>query len=356
LLGAKRILLPVDGKPALRIGPPRADPLGGSFMEAGPAIAAAAADAAAPPPPPSPAQQHPLQAQSWRTGRRRPHPRWRPASGIAAPRPLHGRRSGARRGGSAATAAATASAAAATAAWPASTVAQEARSQAIGTEGEVSSEDVVEGMATILRRLVVAAGRADASAPQGLTPFHARSVPKVSLDFYLRRIRQHLPCSDACFVLALVYLDRVARRDARTAANELTAHRLVLTAVMLAMRFLDDPEEVHYNNAWFAKLGGLVPGELRALEQELLQRLEWRLFVPEAEYAWQLERVRSAAAAAATVASVDKDSAAGQGAEGTPASLCGQMPSSPRDEQRHKGQRVACGEPCEPRAAHSPQI
>jgi len=118
----------------------------------------------------------------------------------------------------------------------------------------------------------------------GRTCFHARLAPKVDIEFYLSRIRKHIPCSDACFVLALIYIGRVTESNTGIVVNELTCHRLFLTAIMLATRFHDDEEVEHYSNAFFAKLGGIGVEELRTLEIRFLQMIDWKLYVSIEEF------------------------------------------------------------------------
>lgn len=167
-------------------------------------------------------------------------------------------------------------------------------------------EQIAAGVAAILHQHILAAKTVPAEdpapdnaggtiTPDCRTPFHAKAVSKVSIDAYLRRIRQHLPCSASCFVLALVYLDRIARIHPCAAICELTCHRLVLTSIMFATRFYDEEEETHFHNAWFAKLGGLGVAALASLEVEFLRLIDWRLYVSPEEYGLYHERVCSAA-------------------------------------------------------------
>ena len=41
--------------------------------------------------------------------------------------------------------------------------------------------------------------------------FHCARVPPLSITDYLKRIRTHFLCSDECFVMALVYIDRASK-------------------------------------------------------------------------------------------------------------------------------------------------
>lgn len=129
-------------------------------------------------------------------------------------------------------------------------------------------------------------------APPNRTCFHAKVAPKVSVEVYLARIRKHVPCSDACFAIALVYIDRICRHDGGIEVSKLTLHRLILTAIVLATKFYDDDEDVHYHNAYFAKVGGISVQALNILEVRFLELLEWKLQVPVAEYEWYHARVR----------------------------------------------------------------
>lgn len=84
------------------------------------------------------------------------------------------------------------------------------------------------------------------------------------------------PCSVECFVLALVYVDRIMQANWRFVLTSLNVHRLLLTAVMTAVKYHDD---CSYNNAYYAKVGGIPLGELNALEVELLFLLGFDLHV-----------------------------------------------------------------------------
>ena len=84
------------------------------------------------------------------------------------------------------------------------------------------------------------------------------------------------PCSVECFVLALVYVDRIMQANWRFLLTSLNVHRLLLTAVMTAVKYHDD---CSYNNAYYAKVGGIPLGELNALEIELLFLLGFDLHV-----------------------------------------------------------------------------
>ncbi|OMO99160.1 Cyclin-like protein [Corchorus olitorius] len=58
--------------------------------------------------------------------------------------------------------------------------------------------------------------------------------------------------------------------------TSLNAHRLLITSVMIAAKFMDDQ---CYNNAYYAKVGGVSTEEMNGLEMKFLFSLDFRLHV-----------------------------------------------------------------------------
>jgi len=120
-----------------------------------------------------------------------------------------------------------------------------------------------------------------AQRPQRLTRFHAVRAPQLSIRDYMQRIATYFQCSDECFVLGLVYIDRIVKRHPEFVISNLSIHRLLVTSVMLAAKFFDD---VYYSNAYYGKVGGVKTSELNALEAQFLKLIDWRLHVRPLEY------------------------------------------------------------------------
>ena len=57
------------------------------------------------------------------------------------------------------------------------------------------------------------------------TEFHAKNVPSVSIKDYLKRINKYAKCSQECFILALIYIDRITKVDKSLSLNPFTVHR-----------------------------------------------------------------------------------------------------------------------------------
>ena len=81
-------------------------------------------------------------------------------------------------------------------------------------------------------------------------------------------------------MLSLIYIDRLIERDGFV-LTRVNIHRLVITAVMVAAKFIDD---FHYNNSTFAKIGGISTNELNGLELDFLARLRYSLHATSVEF------------------------------------------------------------------------
>eukprot|EP01083_Nonionella_stella_P165534 550899_1 len=88
--------------------------------------------------------------------------------------------------------------------------------------------------------------------PSHVTKFHALRAPAISIEDYLQRISKYSGCSEECFILSLIYVDRLINQKQKLMGNALCVHRLNLTSRMVAATFYDDQ---NYNNAYNGKVG-----------------------------------------------------------------------------------------------------
>jgi len=70
--------------------------------------------------------------------------------------------------------------------------------------------------------------------------FHGLSRPNISIQSYLERIFKYANCSSSCFIVAYVYLDRFTQTQPSLPINSFNVHRLLITSVMVAAKFMDD--------------------------------------------------------------------------------------------------------------------
>ncbi|KAI3440673.1 uncharacterized protein J3R85_003104 [Psidium guajava] len=111
---------------------------------------------------------------------------------------------------------------------------------------------------------------------KSLNGFHGVRPPSISIPKYLERIYKYTGCSPSCFVVGFVYIDRLVHKHPDSLVVSLNVHRLLVTSVMVASKMLDDE---HYNNAFYARVGGVSNSELNRLEMELLFLLDFGVVV-----------------------------------------------------------------------------
>ncbi|XP_010934125.1 cyclin-P4-1 [Elaeis guineensis] len=139
---------------------------------------------------------------------------------------------------------------------------------------ELRREDpprVVSVLSSVLRRVMelndlAIHGRLAAPHPRA-SAFHVPRVPGISVQSYLERIFRHADCSPTCYVVAYVYLERFAQRHPPVFINSLNVHLLLLTSILTAVKFM---ERIHYDNAYFARVGGITLMEMNNLEVNFL--------------------------------------------------------------------------------------
>lgn len=72
-----------------------------------------------------------------------------------------------------------------------------------------------------------------------VTVFHGLSAPALSVRKYIDRIFKYSGCSPSCFVVAHIYVDRFLQ-NTDIKLTSLNVHRLLITSIMLAAKFMDD--------------------------------------------------------------------------------------------------------------------
>jgi len=139
---------------------------------------------------------------------------------------------------------------------------------------------VIQAVTSMLEYYLAEADRA-AIAPTNSSPFHALSPTTISVADYLQRMLKYMYCSDECYVLALIYLDRIHERVTWLEVNSRSIHRLFLTGVVVAAKFFEDK---YYKNSYYCKVGGITNRELNNLEYNFLRYLDFSLYVSHEDY------------------------------------------------------------------------
>lgn len=97
-----------------------------------------------------------------------------------------------------------------------------------------------------------------------LTKFHGVCEPAISITDYILRISKYSGCSDQCFIIFLIYIDRLISKRKIT-VDKCNIHRIVLISILMAVKYFDDH---YFDNVHYATLGGIPLLELNELEIE----------------------------------------------------------------------------------------
>lgn len=112
-----------------------------------------------------------------------------------------------------------------------------------------------------------------------LTRFHSRTPPGISVVDYLQRLAKHATLTPPILLSMVYYIDRLCLLYPDFTINTLTVHRFLITAATVASKGLSD---AFWNNATYARVGGIKITELGLLELDFLYRLDWKI-VPNPE-------------------------------------------------------------------------
>lgn len=121
--------------------------------------------------------------------------------------------------------------------------------------------------------------------------FFSVSRPDIPTQDYIKRLVTYTQCSPAAFVLMLVYLDRIAEANRRLHVTPYNMHRLLVTALTLACKVLDDR---CFSNVHYAKVGGIPTArEMNRLELQFLSYLKYHLHVTSETYEEKLRSLQT---------------------------------------------------------------
>ncbi|EPS40119.1 hypothetical protein H072_6084 [Dactylellina haptotyla CBS 200.50] len=113
----------------------------------------------------------------------------------------------------------------------------------------------------------------------GLTRFHSRAPPTITITDYLHRIALHTTLEPSTLLSTVYYIDLLSNHYPAFTISSLTVHRFLITAATVSSKGLCDS---FCTNTFYARVGGISLRELNVLELEFLNRVGWRI-VPQAE-------------------------------------------------------------------------
>ena len=114
-------------------------------------------------------------------------------------------------------------------------------------------------------------------------------VPEISLSKYIERISTYSSLEDNVLISAIIYIDRYLSIS-KVDLTSHEVHRLLLTAIVIAIKFHCDE---FFDNAYYAAIGGITMEELNDLEKDLIEALDYRLYIEEELYKRYMKAVIS---------------------------------------------------------------
>mgnify|MGYP002626602292 FL=1 len=111
-------------------------------------------------------------------------------------------------------------------------------------------------------------------------PFSTKSPSKVSLQYFLGRIKKYTKIEKSTLIIILIYADRMCTTSS-IILNPHNIHRIILGCLLLAIKYNED---LYFTNEQYAKVGGVSVQELNDLELYSIQLLNFNLFISEDIY------------------------------------------------------------------------
>ncbi|KAG7013796.1 Cyclin-U2-2 [Cucurbita argyrosperma subsp. argyrosperma] len=106
--------------------------------------------------------------------------------------------------------------------------------------------------------------------------FECREAPDMSIQCYLERIFRYTKVGPSVYVVAYVYIDRFCQQNPGFRINLRNVHRLLITTVMVASKYVED---MNYRNSYYARVGGLTTKEMNQLELDFLFMMGFKCHV-----------------------------------------------------------------------------
>ncbi len=110
--------------------------------------------------------------------------------------------------------------------------------------------------------------------------FSAFEIPEIEIDDYLSRIAFYSKAEDSTFIIALIYIDRICSSGS-IMITEYNVHRLLFSSILIGIKYNEDQ---YYDNTYYSQIAGVTTKELGILEAELLEIIDYNLYVKDEEY------------------------------------------------------------------------
>lgn len=140
---------------------------------------------------------------------------------------------------------------------------------------EVSQNEILIGVSNVLEHFISQSDKVLSSQIRA-TSFDGPEIPDLKVLVFLEHIFLGGLCSKECFVIALIYGERLLQLHKDFVISRRNVHRLLLVSTLVASKMLDD---FYCRNKYYAASGGLSMSKLNDLELKLCFLLNFDLNV-----------------------------------------------------------------------------
>ena len=121
-----------------------------------------------------------------------------------------------------------------------------------------------------------------------LEAFNAKQVPYISIRDYITRFNDYLHLDTSTYIVAYILIERLLNRNPRSRITALNVHRLVVTAITITEKNIND---WYWRNMDYAMVGAITNEELNKLEVEFLKMIDYDMKVKENDYINALNKI-----------------------------------------------------------------
>jgi hypothetical protein len=105
--------------------------------------------------------------------------------------------------------------------------------------------------------------------------FSTSNIPKISINDYLNRIETYSEIEKNTLIIALIYIDKFCQMS-NIILTPYNIHRILFCSILTSIKYNED--EI-YEFKYYAKIAGISIKELKDLESEFLDSLNFSLYV-----------------------------------------------------------------------------
>ena len=105
--------------------------------------------------------------------------------------------------------------------------------------------------------------------------FNAKSVPKISIYDYLKRIQTYSYIEKSTLIISLIYIDRICQISHLT-LTYYNIHRILFAAIIIAIKYNEDS---FYDNKYYSEIAGVDLKELNIMENTFVEMCHFRLYI-----------------------------------------------------------------------------